>query len=151
MISVLKNISFYILISFILCFAAHYLQSKSLFDYLSKNIIGLLFTLLAINTATSGLVASKMQDLVSNFPRFNFKETVNQMKLSLLEQIVLIVISVITIIIQGSKTLDFPKKEFTLDIILVTIMVYAMDILWDTGKAVFVVIEEIQKMEKNGK
>jgi len=146
MISILKNISFYVLISFLLCFAAHSLQSKSLFDYLSKNIIGLLFTLLAINTATSGLIASKMQDLVSKFPRFDFNETVKQMKLSLLEQIILIVISVITIILQGSTLVDFPQKEFTLDIILVSIMVYSIDILWDTGKAVFIVIEEIQKM-----
>jgi hypothetical protein len=146
MINTLKNISFYLLISFLFCFVSHTLQSKNLLNYLSINIIGLLFTLLAINTATSGLIASKMQDLVFKFPRFDFKETIKQMKLSLFEQIILIVISAITITLQGSKLVDFSKKEFTLDIILVSIMIYSIDILWDTGRAVFVVIEEIQKM-----
>jgi hypothetical protein len=115
---------------------------------LNNNIVGLLLTLLAINTATSGLIASKMQDLVSNFPAFNFQETVKQMKVSLLEQIVLITGSVVILIIQGSKIIKFPHKDFTLDVLLVTIMIYSIAILWDTGKAVFVVIDEIQKMKK---
>jgi hypothetical protein len=50
---------------------------------------------------------------------------------------------------QGSPVIKFPHKDFTLDVLLVTIMVYSIAILWDTGKAVFVVIEEIQKMKKN--
>lgn len=151
MMNFAKNISFYIIISFVLCYIAYIVQSNSLFVYLRNNIVGLLLTLLAINTATSGLIASKMQDLVSNFPEFNFRDTIKQMKLSLLEQIVLIMLSVISLIIQGSQIIKFSHKDFTLDVVLVTIMVYSIAILWDTGKAVFVVIEEIQKMNKNNR
>lgn len=151
MITILKNISFYVIISFAICYAAYFVQSKSLFLYLSNNIVGLLLTLLAINTATSGLIASKMQDLVSTFPTFNFQDSIKQMKISLLEQIVLILGSVIILIMQGSQVLKFPHKDFTLDVLLVTIMVYSIAILWDTGKAVFVVIEEIQKMKNDKK
>jgi hypothetical protein len=149
MITIVKNISFYVLISLVFCYASYLVQSKSLFQYLSDNIVGLLLTLLAINTATSGLIASKMQDLVSTFPTFNFQDSIKQMKVSLLEQIILIIGSVIIIIMQGSPVLKFPHKDFTLDVLLVTIMVYSIAVLWDTGKAVFIVIEEIQKMKKN--
>lgn len=151
MITILKNISFYVIISFALCYAAYFVQSKSLFLYLSNNIVGLLLTLLAINTATSGLIASKMQDLVSTFPTFNFQDSIKQMKISLLEQIILIMGSVIVLIMQGSLIIKFPHKDFTLDVVLVTIMVYSIAILWDTGNAVFVVIEEIQKMNNDKK
>jgi hypothetical protein len=148
MISILKNISFYLVISYLTCLGAYYVNSSSLFTYLRENIIGLLLTLLAINTATLGLIASKMQDLLKDFPTFSFRDSISQMKLSLLEQIILIVSSVIIIIVHGSKMILFPHKYFTMDVLLVTIMVYSIAILWDTGKAVFVVIEEIQKMNK---
>jgi hypothetical protein len=148
MMNLVKNSSFYVITSYAICYGAYYVNSNSLFIYLNNNIVGLLLTLLAINTATSGLIASKMQDLVSNFPAFNFQETVKQMKVSLLEQIVLITGSVVILIIQGSKIIKFPHKDFTLDVLLVTIMIYSIAILWDTGKAVFVVIDEIQKMKK---
>jgi hypothetical protein len=147
MMNLVKNISFYVIISFAICYGAYYVNSNSLFTYLSNNIVGLLLTLLAINTATSGLIASKMQDLVTNFPDFNFQNTIIQMKLSLLEQIVLIMFSVIILIVQGSQMIKFQNKDFTLDVLLTTVMVYSIAILWDTGKAVFVVIEEIQKLK----
>ncbi|MEN9442823.1 MAG: hypothetical protein RLZ33_2900 [Bacteroidota bacterium] len=148
MIGFLKNISFYLVISYIICLGAYFVNSSSLFTYLRGNIIGLLLTLLAINTATLGLIASKMQDLLKDFPTFSFKDSIQQMKLSLLEQIILIVSSVLIIIVHGSKMIDFPHKEFTLDVLLGTVVVYSIAILWDTGKAVFVVIEEIQSLNK---
>ena len=56
-----KNISFFIVISIIISLIGKGLESKFLFTYLQQNIIGLLLTLLAINTATLGLIASKIQ------------------------------------------------------------------------------------------
>lgn len=149
MIGYLKNISFYLVFSYITCLGAYYVNSNSLFTYLRENIIGLLLTLLAINTATLGLIASKMQDLLKDFPNFSFSDSIQQMKLSLLEQIILIVSSVVIIIVHGSNMIEFPHKEFTLDALLGTVVVYSIAILWDTGKAVFVVIEQIQKMQND--
>ena len=50
----LKEISFYIIIATIITWGATALKSDFLFNYLYNNIIGLLLTLLAINTATLG-------------------------------------------------------------------------------------------------
>lgn len=145
----LKNISFVLVISTILVIVCKQLETDFLFTYLANNLIGLLLTLLAINTATLGLIASKMQDILRDKPEFNFDRTIKQMKLSLLEQIVLIIISIVTLVLQSSKVLTINHKQEITDIFLVSVLIYSINILWDTGKGVFVVIEELQKMKKN--
>jgi uncharacterized membrane protein YozB (DUF420 family) len=128
---------------------ANFLESPFLFKYLQDNIIGLQLTLLAINTATLGLIASKIQDIIVQFPKFNFANTIREMKISLLEQIVLIVISIFTLIIQNSNIIIIDEKINICNTILLTVFIYAINILWDTGKAVFVVIEELHNMRNN--
>lgn len=146
----IKNISFFIVLATIVTLFSNFLESKFLFDYLKNNIIGLLLTLLAINTATLGLIASKIQDITVQFPKFDFSNTIYEMKTSLLEQIILISLSIITSIFLDSCKVCFDYKIEICNIILVAILIYSINILWDTGKAVFVIIEELQKMN-NGK
>lgn len=145
---ILKNISFYLLISSFLNILSQYINSNFLTEYLSKNIIGLLITLLAINTASLGLVASKIQDILEKEPRINFKETISEMKFSLYEQIFLISLCIISQIILNSEKLVFTYQQFTLDTILLAILIYSIIILWDTGKAVFVIIDQIENLKK---
>lgn len=146
----IKNISFYIVLGILITIAGKLLESNFLFTYLKDNIIGLLLTLLAINTATSGLIASKIQDIVAHYPEFDFSSTIKEMKISLLEQIIHISLSIITLLLLDSNQIQFLYKIEVGNVILSTILIYSISILWDTGKAVFVVIEELQKM-KNGK
>lgn len=145
----IKNISFYIVLGVIITFLGKFLESNFLFIYLKENIIGLLLTLLAINTATLGLIASKIQDIVVNYPKFDFSSTIKEMKTSLLEQIILICSSVITLLLLDSCKIDFSYKTDIGNVILTTVLIYSISILWDTGKAVFVVIEELQNMNNN--
>lgn len=147
----IKNISTLVLISIIIVFACNKLETTFLFDYLNAQLIGLLLTLLAINTATLGLVASKIQDIVVSRPEFDCNSTIYQMKLSLKEQIVLITLSIITLIIQSSKIVEFLYKIDITNVILIGVLIYSIDILWDTGKSVFVVIEELQKLNNKEK
>lgn len=135
----------------ILTYGANLLVSDFLFIYLKENIIGLLLTLLAINTATLGLIASKIQDIVVNYPKFDFSETISEMKISLIEQLVLIGISVITLLFIDSEKITFDLKNDIGNVILTTVLIYSVNILWDTGKAVFIVIEELQKMNNSDK
>ncbi|MFZ4056985.1 MAG: hypothetical protein ACOYKE_02550 [Ferruginibacter sp.] len=147
--SEIKNISFILVASAIVVMFCNYLQTDFLFKYLTDNLISLLLTLLAINTATLGLIASKMQDIVADQPEFDFSRTIKEMKLSLLEQIVLISLSIIILILQDSKLFTIVHKATISNIILVGVLIYSINILWDTGKSVFVVIEELQKMRRN--
>lgn len=144
-----KNISFYIIISFIICLLSNYLESNFLFKYLQDNIIGILLTLLAINTATLGLIASKIQDMLEKHPNISFKNTTKEMKFSLSEQVSLIGVSVVSLIILNSRIIQFDNKEFLLNVILVSVLIYSIDILWDTGKSVFVIIDEIENLNNN--
>lgn len=124
------------------------LESKSLFKYLQDNIIGLLLTLLAINTATLGLIASKIQDILIPYPSLDFSDVIKEMKMSLLEQIILIIVSIATLLVKDSAILEFKLKDSFCEVILVAVLTYSIYILWDTGKAVFITIEEIQNMNK---
>lgn len=144
----IKNISFYIILAFIICLISNYLESDFLFKYLTDNIIGLLLTLLAINTATLGLIASKIQDMLDKHPKISFKNTTREMKFSLTEQVVLVIISVLTLIILNSGKILFEQKELILNTILVSILIYSVNILWDTGKSVFIIIDLIEDMNK---
>lgn len=144
-----KNISFYIIIAFVICLLSNYLQSKFLFKYLCDNIIGLLLTLLAINTATLGLIASKIQDMLEKYPKMSFKNTTREMKFSLTEQVILIIVSVISLVVLNSEIIKFEYKELVLNTILVSVLIYSVNILWDTGKAVFIIIDLIEEMNKN--
>lgn len=141
-----KNISFFIVIATVISLLGIGLESKFLFTYLQQNIIGLLLTLLAINTATLGLIASKIQDIVVKYPKMNFSITIKEMKKSLLEQIILIVVSIITLLLMDSTKIIYEFKDIIGNTILTTVLIYAVNILWDTGKAVFVIIEQLQKM-----
>lgn len=141
-----KNISFFLIVGIVLTLGAKYLESTFLFTYLKENIIGLLLTLLAINTATLGLIASKIQDISVQFPGFNFSNTIKEMKISLLEQIILISLSIVVLIVENSAKLIFERKETICNIVLVSILIYAINILWDTGKGVFVIIDELQNL-----
>ena len=143
-----KNISFYIIIAFLICLLSKILKSDFLFKYLTENIIGLLLTLLAINTATLGLIDSKIQDMLEKYPKMRFKKTTKEMKFSLTEQVILIIVSVISLIVLNSSVVQFEYKELVLNTVLVGVLIYSVNILWDTGKAVFVIIDLIENMNE---
>lgn len=144
-----KNISFFIVLAIIITFIGKVIESKFLFTYLRENIVGLLLTLLAINTATLGLIASKIQDILKDYPKFNFTTTIKEMKISLMEQIILIIVSILCLLLADSEKITYENKDLIANIVLTSILIYAVNILWDTGRAVFVIIEQIQSMSKN--
>lgn len=116
---------------------SYYLESSFLLNFLNSNLIIILLTLLAINTATTGLLSIKMAELETKFNDLDFKNVYNEMKFSLKEQIVLIIISLLVLIVNDSKLFAFQFKSFIIGTFLTSIFVYALDILRDTGVSVF--------------
>ena len=47
---------------------------------------------------------------------------------------------VISLIVLNSSVVQFEYKELVLNTVLVGVLIYSVNILWDTGKAVFVII-----------
>lgn len=134
--------------SVVLNVLSKYLESNFLLDFLCANLIIILLTLLAINTATTGLLSIKMAELTTKFKELNFDATYKEMKFSLKEQIFLICLSIIILIINGSKILLFEYKDLIVCTLLTTVFLYAIDILRDTGVSVFDLLELSNKFEK---
>ncbi|MEP3838889.1 MAG: hypothetical protein ABJM36_14650 [Algibacter sp.] len=124
----------------------YFLKSSFLSIFLKDNLVGLLLTLLAINTATSTVISSKLED-ISERTGANFEDVIKEVRGSLIEQIVLIGLSVVLLIVLHSKLLDLGTYyiDIIINIFLTTILVYAIDILRDTGVAIFNIVIELNR------
>ena len=135
------RISFFILLSILVGLISRYLKSDYLGKFLEDKIVELLITLLAINVATCGIIVLKLEE-VSKIYNKDFSATIKEIKLSLTYQIWFIGISISTLILFHSKTISESFGEnhkFLFDTILTTIFICSIDILRDTGMAIFLI------------
>ncbi|MDH5571053.1 MAG: hypothetical protein OEY89_04760 [Gammaproteobacteria bacterium] len=128
-------------------FLAQVLQSSLKTDYLnnflSQNLITILIALLAINTATLGIVLTKIRDLVEKHGNAQyFNTTKQQMILSIKEQISLIVFAVIFLTVVSSSIIaGYTNLKMLLDATVVAVFAYALFVLYDTAKGVLIIID----------
>ena len=123
------------------------LRSPYLSSFLEANLILLLIALLAINTTTISVVMTKLRELSSK-PE-TFKGTSKEMKWSIIEQVVLIVSSILFLLAKKSEVIlsHIPHADFALEVALLAIFFYSIHILYDTANSVFV----IMNFEEGGK
>lgn len=142
----IKSISLYLVIAFLLSYSSDKLESPFLQTFLSANLINILITLLAINTATVSILLSKLNEISKNNNDFNFEDNYKELKKSLIEQICLIIFAVIVGILSSSKLIQAHLSNYQLimDTANIFVFVYSIDILRDTGIAIF----SITKFEK---
>lgn len=145
-----KEISVYIIIAISVNTFSHLLGTKYLFTYLSSNILTIQITLMAISTAIRGLVVSKLQDINKKFPEKSLKPITKALLFSFKEQICLLAISIILILISDSKITNlFLHKnyyDFAIEVLLFSVFIYAIDILWDTGKSIFLIVDSLEDL-----
>ncbi len=145
------NIMKFIGISIVLECLFNCIGSNFLINYLKNNLIGILLTLLAINTATSTFIVSKLEE-ISNSYKINFSETYSQIKLSLIEQIFLLILSIGAQTVFASEIIKpYSGKllNYTFDVIMIFSFIYAIEILRDTGIAMFEILVEKGKIDEN--
>lgn len=119
------------------------LTTNYLNDFLSKNLITILIALLAINSATLGIVLTKIRDLVEKHGNAQcFNSSKQQMILSIKEQIALIVFAVTFLTVVSSPLLDsYTNLKMFFDTTIVAIFTYALFVLYDTAKGVLIIID----------
>lgn len=123
-------------------FALASIQSTYVAEFLKNNIVNIQIGLLAINTATLGIVLTKLRDLVDKgIDAELFASTRREMLLSIKEQVTLIAAALIILSMSGAKSLPFVLAPTLLDALLLTCFVYSLMILYDTAKSVFVVLD----------
>lgn len=150
---IVKNISFYLLVSILICFLSELLNSSFLSEFLKANTIMLEIALLAMNIATLGMISSKLYEVLEKNRGGNIDKTRKELNLALIEQITLIVVCFMSLIIfDNNKAINViglsNYREFILNVILLASLIYYLFITWDIGKSVFIIIDEINKMGK---
>ena len=142
MIEMLKDISLYIVGGFLLTGISMALDSVFLEVYLKENLITLLVALLAINTTTSSVVMTKLKE-IADATGGSFKSTIEQLKLSIYEQVCLIMIAILLLIFSGSKTvIEFREwMPFILNGAIASVFTAGLYALFDTAKSIFVILQ----------
>lgn len=136
----IKNTSVCILIGILSAGVSHWLKSPYLATFLETNLILLLIALLAINTTTMSVIMTKLQELSSK--PSDFKNTTGELKTSIIEQVVLIILSVMVLVAKKSEVIaaHLQHSNFIFDVLLLAVFFYAIHILYDTANGVFVII-----------
>lgn len=118
------------------------LESDYIIRFLDGNLVSLLIALLAINTASLGIVLSKIREILdSKAGSTDFSATKNAMLYSIKEQIVLIFLSLILLMLNSSNWLTTqPKIAPLVEIAVITCFAFSMLILFDTAKSIFVIL-----------
>lgn len=139
----LRNILIAIGGAFLLVQAQDLFHSKYIIIFLDKNLVSLLIALLAINSASLGIVLSKIRELVDREKGVgNFSKTKSEMLFSIREQIFLIFLSLALLMFNDSPVLtDYPRMKPIVEISVVTCFTYAMLVLYDSARSIFVILD----------
>lgn len=121
------------------------IESDYVISFLKENIVSLQIGLLAINTATLGVVLTKLRDLVDKgVAQTRFAAARKEMLLSIREQVALILAALLILSLDSAKNLPFTIPVGLTQILLITCFVYSIIILYDTAKSVFVVLGDAE-------
>ena len=117
------------------------IDSTFIGECLKENLITLLIALLAINTTTSSVVTTKLKEIADTIGG-NFKFTIEQLKLSICEHVVLIVIAAIVLILAGSKVAlgIHAWMPLILNGVVASVFVAGLYALFDAAKSIFVIL-----------
>jgi hypothetical protein len=117
--------------------------SKYMDDFLRANLINILIALLAVNAATLGIVLSKVREIMEARGSYDgFEKTKAQSLLSIREQIGLMVASIVVLTVDASSFLaSYEHRAFIASTLLLMAFFYAIGVLHDTAKSVFVILD----------
>lgn len=120
-----------------------WLASQYMNDFFRTNLINLLVALLAVNSATMGIVLTKIRELIEKHGHGEaFQETRGQFLLSVREQVGLIVIAILLLTIAQSKYVAaIPNINLFFGSAIAGVFVYSMTILYDIAKGVLIIID----------
>ena len=142
-VQVIKSAFLALGVGFVCQLAQDWLATQYFTEFLYENLINLLVALLAVNSATMGIVLTKIRELIEKYGQGDaFQRTRAQFLLSIKEQVALIATSIVFLTVSDSKYLsDVPRLDLFVGTVLTAIFVYAMMILYDTAKAVLIVVD----------
>lgn len=141
--NIFKNMLISLGASFLIAEIQQLLGSTYIIAFLKQNLVSLMIALIAINSATLGIVLTKIRELIDRTNNHgSFIRTKKEMILSINEQISLVGISLLLFSIEDSVWLTKHSSLVSLvDILIISCFVFALIILYDTAKSIFVIID----------
>ena len=120
-----------------------WLASSYFTEFLKTNLVNILIALLAVNSATMGIVLTKIRELIEKHGHGDvFEKTRTQFLLSVKEQIWLIGGAIFLLTLSQSKhTKDLPNADLFFGSAVSGIFFYSMIILYDIAKGVLIIID----------
>lgn len=130
-------------VGFLVELLSSWLSSSFLQKFFESNLVTILVALLAINAATMGIVLTKIRELIDKRGGAQFFEsTKKNMLLSVKEQIGLIVLATTVLSVNSSPLVaNVQNLSLFLDSLITGIFVYALLVLYDTGKGVLIIVD----------
>lgn len=140
-IDYLKSCSLFIVLGVLTRFLCSLIESNFLVSFLSNNLITLLIALLAINTTTGSVVMTKLREIIERHGG-NFSATLGQLKLSIIEQLVFIVLAILFLVLLGSKSVIDSNQYIKplLESGLIAVFIASLHNLYDTANSIFVIL-----------
>jgi hypothetical protein len=118
------------------------MQADFVFLFLKSNITNLQVALLAVNTATLGIVLTKIREIIDRTGnRAAFDSVRSEMLLSIKEQVTLIAASLTILALESAKNLPVAVSSEIFQAALIASFIYSIFVLYDTAKSVFVILD----------
>lgn len=132
-------IATFIAIGFGLTILSKWLDSEFLSKFLSEQLVTVIITLLAINTATTSILLVKLNELALNYKSDAFASTSDALKQAMYSQIVLIALALIIAILKDSNNpeLQFRHDDVLYDTLNTAIFIDTIYMLMDVGLLMF--------------
>lgn len=140
--SIFKNAGLALAGGYLLAFFQIEMGSSFLNDYLLNNLVTILVALFAVNSATLGVVLTRLSQILDENAAANFDSTKCEMRISLFEQIVLIFLSVFVVIINDSPLVNELSANAVvfLNTCLCGVFIYAVMVTFDIANSIFVML-----------
>lgn len=126
------------------------LESDYLQKFIETNLIVIIAALLAINTTTTSIIASKLRDLQDG-TGVDLYEMRGELRISLIEQIVFVWLSVLCLVVRESDVVVAEARwvHSVTDVLLAAIFYLAIYNTYDTSRGMFDLINVQGELTKS--
>ncbi len=152
-----KNIIVFLFVSIALNELSTSIGSEFIKKFQGSDLITMLLMIFTLNVATTNFIISKLNE-IKLISKTKFDKTESSLKGLMVQQISLIIVAVVTLIFRDSPMI-YEKYYFVerircssiINVTLIFIVLYYLSILWDIGKAMFLISNFKSDGEKESK
>ena len=147
----IPTIALFILIGIFVQWLSSFLDSDFVDIFLERDLVSILLALLAINITTISVILSKMQEMAGK-GKLDYSSVIEEMQVSINEQVILLIFASILLIFKKSSIITnaWQDAKSIMQIGLISVLVYAIRILYSTGNGIFIIarVENKRMLEK---